>query len=276
MREEFTHRIIAPLRSADKSFVSADVPTQDRYFDPFKRFTGTFTPEWLESRSELSAGAKLTYARLCRFGNAGVVSNRTQADIARALSVAVRSVRNYLNELETFGVIETRRQGQGRADEYRFLKHPWMSDFRRDGAAARPAKVAGLERQSLPVFPPVSPPDPFSLSSLSLKERNLSEEFERLFSFYPRKEGKKAGFLTWRNTLHRGRPPPAASDLETAVKNYAVAVDGREPRYIRKIENFLGPAEEWREYLTARETSEERAVRIEREVQLILKQRDSR
>ena len=36
------------------------------YFNPYKLFVGSFIPEWLERRKEISPGAKLCYARLLR------------------------------------------------------------------------------------------------------------------------------------------------------------------------------------------------------------------
>ena len=94
------------------------------------RLGGEFTkvPDWLirvPSR-ELSPGAKLVYARLVRYGRSTGIAYPRQETLGRELGLSRRQVVDYLRTLKDVGLIESRRVGQGRPNEVRFLQHRWM------------------------------------------------------------------------------------------------------------------------------------------------------
>lgn len=93
--------------------------------NPFNLFHGAFTPNWLLQRTEVSAGAKLCYARLCQYaGNKGHCYPKHE-DIAKEIGVSHRSVIRHIEELITFNLIEVAREKHNNL--YYFLWHKWMS-----------------------------------------------------------------------------------------------------------------------------------------------------
>ena len=94
------------------------------------RLGGEFTkiPDWLARvpSRELSPGAKLIYARLVRYGRSTGVAFPRQETLGRELGLSRRQVVDYLRTLKEVGLIATRRVGQGRPNEIRFLEHRWM------------------------------------------------------------------------------------------------------------------------------------------------------
>jgi DNA-binding transcriptional MocR family regulator len=106
------------------------------YINPYRLFCGSPIPEWLEPLSTISAGAKLCYARLCRFAGKNGVAWPHQKTLAAKLGVSDRTIRAYLRELKDAGLIETRpRRIKGlltHQHEYLFPYHPAMGLFCED------------------------------------------------------------------------------------------------------------------------------------------------
>lgn len=99
-------------------------------FNPWQMFVGSFVPNWLMERTEVSAGAKLTYARLAQHSGRGCRSNPRVETLAKELGTSVRQTQRYLAELKEHGLIRViDNSAQMRASEYRFLKHPWFSYY---------------------------------------------------------------------------------------------------------------------------------------------------
>lgn len=96
--------------------------------NPWRLFIGAMIPNWLLCRPEVSAGAKLAYARLCQFSGRDGLCFPRQAVLAAELGVSDRAVRNYLRELEEFQLIEVDQPGLQRSNRYAFLAHPWIED----------------------------------------------------------------------------------------------------------------------------------------------------
>lgn len=97
------------------------------HFNIFHFFSGAFLPAWLLSRSEISAGAKLTYSLLAQQANSrGTVQLNFQ--VAEA-SIGERDGRlaRYLMELEEVGLIHVSR-GNVHQEDIRiyFPYHHWM------------------------------------------------------------------------------------------------------------------------------------------------------
>jgi hypothetical protein len=98
------------------------------YYNPHRLFTGSFVPNWLMLRTEVSPGAKLCFARLCQFAGEKGHCWPAQETLARSLGVGARQVRRYLKELEGVGLIAV-TPGAGReSSRYRFPRHPWMAE----------------------------------------------------------------------------------------------------------------------------------------------------
>src|ERR1039458_10040016 len=99
-----------------------------RRINPHRKFVCSLLSNWLLCRKEVSHGAKLTYARLCQFAGQNGDCFPSQQTIAREIGAAARSVRDYLSELEAYGLIERERRGLRRTSVYHFLHHHWIDD----------------------------------------------------------------------------------------------------------------------------------------------------
>ncbi len=129
-----------------------------RYIRPYKLFVGAFVPNWLLERTEISAGAKLCFARLAQYEGAEGEARPGQQTLARELGVGERMVRNYIQELERAGLIEVEQVGLNKVNRYKFLEHAWMGfgdepaegisgQDRKDASGPDRNDVAGPERK---------------------------------------------------------------------------------------------------------------------------------
>lgn len=82
-------------------------------------------PGWIMARKELTAGAKLCFARIANFVGGQTVAWPSQETLAEELGVSTRQVRDYLRELEAHRLIETARGGRGNPTKISLLTHPW-------------------------------------------------------------------------------------------------------------------------------------------------------
>ncbi len=96
-------------------------------FNPYRRFVGSHIPNWLLERQELSAGAKLTYARLAQHGWGSGFAKPKLDTLAQEIGTSKRQLCRYLDELRQLNLIVVERPGMGRANRYYFLEHAWMS-----------------------------------------------------------------------------------------------------------------------------------------------------
>lgn len=118
-------------------------------FNPYKMFVGSFIPQWLECRPEISAGAKLIYARMYRYSGKNGVCNPRQEVLAKSVGVSDRQIRTYLKELEDNNLIASKRSGLGRSNVYVFLAHGWMTSDpdRKDSSGQERQLSSGQERK---------------------------------------------------------------------------------------------------------------------------------
>lgn len=79
---------------------------------------------------------------------------------------------------------------------------------------------------------------------------DFEREFEKLWSVYPRKEGKAAAMKSF--IAHRQAGVPF-EEIAAGLKNYLARVKGEctEARYIKMGSTFFGPNACWRDYLTS-------------------------
>lgn len=95
-------------------------------YNPYKLFCGSFVPNWLSERLEISAAAKLCFARLSQYaGEDGECFPKIET-LAKAIGAQKRATQRYLRELEKFKLIKTIRQGPHLPNKYIFLTHPWI------------------------------------------------------------------------------------------------------------------------------------------------------
>jgi hypothetical protein len=113
--------------------------------DPITRHGFTQVPNFVLTKKEISVGAKLAYAMLLKYAWDNDACFPGQLKLAEDMGAAERSVRTYLKELESFGMLEIKQRGLGKTNLYRL--HLTIDKFCR----SRTAMIAASERQILPV-----------------------------------------------------------------------------------------------------------------------------
>ncbi|MCZ7594326.1 MAG: helix-turn-helix domain-containing protein [Hyphomicrobium sp.] len=87
--------------------------------DPVTRHGFTQVPNFILTNKALSVGAKLAYAMLLKYAWQDDYCFPGQLKLATDMGAGERSVRTYLNELETAGFLEVKQQGLGKTNLYR-------------------------------------------------------------------------------------------------------------------------------------------------------------
>lgn len=97
------------------------------FVNPYRMFNGSWVPNWLLERPELSLGTKVTYARLAQYaGKNGVAYPRMEV-LGRSLGISGRQASTHVAELVAHGLIHVESGKQaGTANKYHFRKHPWF------------------------------------------------------------------------------------------------------------------------------------------------------
>jgi Helix-turn-helix domain len=89
--------------------------------DPVTRHGFTQVPNFILTKKELSVGAKLAYAMLLKYAWADDACFPGQIKLAEDMGAGERSIRTYLKELETAGLLEITQRGLGRTNLYRLF-----------------------------------------------------------------------------------------------------------------------------------------------------------
>ena len=89
--------------------------------DPVTRHGFTQVPNFILTRKELTVGAKLAYAMLLKYAWADDACFPGQLKLADDMGAGERSVRTYLKELETAGLLEITQRGLGKTNLYRLF-----------------------------------------------------------------------------------------------------------------------------------------------------------
>jgi hypothetical protein len=97
-------------------------------YNPYRQYTGSFIPNWLLERTEVSSHAKLVFARLAQYAGKGGESFPHQKTLAGEIGLNDKTMRRGLSELIEAKVIESQQNGMGKPNSYFFLRHEWMKD----------------------------------------------------------------------------------------------------------------------------------------------------
>lgn len=89
--------------------------------DPATRFGFTQVPNFVLTNKDLSVGGKLAYAMLLKYAWSDDACYPGQAKLAADMGAGERSIRTYLNELETAGFLEVTQRGLGRTNLYKLF-----------------------------------------------------------------------------------------------------------------------------------------------------------
>ena len=208
-------------------------------YNPYKMFVGSFVPNWLMARPEISPGAKLCFARLAQYAGENGKCFPRQAVLAADLGTGDRNVRKYLNELEKHHLIKISRHGLNRPNTYHFLWHPWIqeptTEEKKD--AKQPLDETKKETSQAETAGPEQ-------SFLSGPDPNLDPEIESgpEQSFHPARNNRsglernnrsrKENHI--RESLKRGREPPKMFKTKKPIKK---SPETRDPK--TAIQNLL-------------------------------------
>ena len=87
--------------------------------DPVTRHGFTQVPNFVLTKKELSVGAKLAYAMLLKYAWGDDACFPGQLKLADDMGSGERSVRTYLKELESAGLLEITQRGLGKTNLYK-------------------------------------------------------------------------------------------------------------------------------------------------------------
>lgn len=190
--------------------------------------------------------------------------------IAECAGVSEFWAREQLKALETKGYIKTEKR-PGHVTRYEILT-PQQSCARnnlapatelqkpRNNLADNPATNLRLDRNKVA---PINTNTKTNRQELSTNtttpakiapknESNFEVDFEDFWKAYPKPKNpdKTPGRQKYIALRKKG---VSADDLLRAAQNYAQAMRGTDPRYIKHCKTFLGPSDAWRDYLQAEE-----------------------
>ena len=170
--------------------------------NPYKQFIGSFIPEWLEERSEISPGAKICYARLARFAGKDGSCYPKRDTIAKSIGISERQVDRYIKELKNQGLIDVRQLGLGRNNEYIFYWHEWMDGYYKDKTDVADQDVtdmAGQESTDMSSLRSTDVASPYIRESY--KENHLRDtihRFEEFWDLYDKKLERRKCENKWK------------------------------------------------------------------------------
>lgn len=159
-------------------------------FNPYKKFHGSFIPNWLMKRTELSSSSKLVYGRLMQYAGQDGRCFPKQKDLSMEVALQTRQIRNCLSELVKKGLIEmATRRDEMRPNDYFFLTHVWMEgEFVLEDGEAINYLTSGTRL-------------PIQENQLKeSKDKNIlskMEDFEQFWNAYPRHTAKTNAMKSW-------------------------------------------------------------------------------
>lgn len=217
--------------------------------------TGPFalTPEWVLD-ADVSDRAKVLYAVLGRYADdKSGECWPSRSTLAERLRCSPDSLDRAKTELQRIGALDwssqTRDDGGLTSNRYRLLRvepsAPERSTSRT--AADTPIRTAAATRTR-----PNKERESENARALSLvveqgtaKKEPYEDEFNRVWSVYPRKTARKRALRAYQATRRRGVP---AVTLSAAVFAYAAARKGQDAEFTLHGSTFFGPDERWRDF----------------------------
>ena len=173
-----------------------------KYVVPKKLWSGSFIPNWLLEKPNVSANAKLLYARLSQFSTDSGVAFPKQEIIGNECGMGIRTVSRGLYELQKLNLIEKRQVGLNQPNQYRFPYHEWMTT--ETSEVNKPVDNKDTHNDTEETDRRTRLPKDFQLSSdtkeWSIKQagaEKTEEELERFKDYWWSKSGTRATKLDW-------------------------------------------------------------------------------
>lgn len=242
-------------------------------FTPKGRICGPIVPSSLMKKTGISMGAKLLYAALVSCARPGQeYCWPSQAWLADQIGASVRSIQNYLAELEKLGVILIDRSRLGSSLRYYFMEHEdiavWTPKNKEventDGYAelaggyAKSAYINNYNNklQNTPLSPHESDSPDVPVQRAKQEDGavsaldNSKRHFLEIWSLWPRKEAPYAAEKVWRELWFSGQlpsPTELKQKIEVLQKHDRAWSRGYIPYFVtwlrdRRWEDQLAPS----------------------------------
>ncbi len=184
-------------------------------YNPFQLFVGSFIPNWLQKRKEISSHAKIIFARLAQYAGKDGDCRPSQDTLAEETGLEYATMRRGLKELIDFKLIEAERQGMQKPNRYHFLKHEWMAEQSRVRAGEQSDRAPVSNHDDAPV----------SNKENHGRESKKSTEPGAALSLNLEASGKYEGMA---EEIYKAYPVPAARPKALAAIKKAIEAHGAE------------------------------------------------
>lgn len=224
-------------------------------FTPKGHVCGPIMPSSLMKKTNVSMGAKMLYAAMVSCSRPGQdCCWPSQAWLAEQIGASVRSVQNYLAELERLGFIIIDRSRLGASLHYYFLEHEdvqvWTPREKENAGYAKSAggvrKVCVLNNYNNKLLnTPLSPRETSSQGSPDRKVQkedgavsaldNCEKHFFEIWNLWPRTEALYAAKKEWRKLWFSGQlpsPMELKQKIEFLQKNDRAWLRGFAPYFV--------------------------------------------
>jgi len=179
-------------------------------------------------------------------------------ELSRALGIHHKTVKSCLKELEDRKVLK--RNEHGLYSQRMLLdRDKWLKSHEAGLKGGNPALVNGGVKagDKGKVNPPLKPEEELRNKSKNKEEEQsyvLDKDFEKFWSWYPRKINRSKAIKVWGTRLKEGIKPP---DLISASENYADYTKDKEKQFIMHPATFLGPSRAYEDFVNGYPDEEE-------------------
>jgi len=207
-------------------------------------FNGSFIPEWLMPRKEISPGGKLCYSRLARYAGKDGKCNPKIGTLAKALGVSDRQCSSYLSELKEYNLIKAERLGLGKANIYLFIQHKWMGIGVQDASDQDMKDTATLEVQDASDQDMKDTATPYNKDLRESVEESQFKESNGSIEPHVETEGSilanrlQEAICTWDETHKYNHNPPALTSWEKEIDK-SMRLDGRTQEQLQWMIEYL-------------------------------------
>jgi hypothetical protein len=209
--------------------------SDSKYYNPYKLFVGAFIPNWLLERPEISANAKLVFARLCQYAGQNGEVYPAQGTLCKDIGVSKRTLQRAIEELVSFKLIEAKRTGLGQSNAYYFVAHPWLKS-RNNGASIDDKSDVTLTTN---LTHPVAP-------TLANKENHIRESMKRNKEASPEARSYIERFVLRIPATMIPKGSQAAAKWEKCYDDM-ILLDKRNPDEIEKVTWWALDDEFWKD-----------------------------
>jgi Mn-dependent DtxR family transcriptional regulator len=215
--------------------------------NPYKLFNGSYVPEWLMERKEISPGAKLCYARLARFAGKDGSCFPRRKTLSDAIGVSQRQADRYINELKKYDLIGVEQTGFGKPNQYYFYSHKWMDGkYKGSTDPSTPMSTHMSTHDSTDMSTPMSTDPSTPIIRESIKDSHVKHirAFECFWDKYDKKVDKKKAQQSFKKLSQK--------DIEQLMKFIPIYKKSvRHKQYLKNPATFLNSRiweDDWNEY----------------------------